>query len=88
MRQRFPHLKIQQYISRNIIEKVYTALDVPLPASITNTRNKGGSSGLTNEGSMEESDGEEVAEEMDEDGYDDDDMIWKQHLGGVLFIIF
>ena len=72
MRQRFPHLKIQQYIQRKIIERIYNELQIPLPSS-----NSGGGRnqhrGGARDESVEESEGE-IDEEVDEIE-DDDDMI-------------
>ncbi|XP_066914160.1 intraflagellar transport protein 140 homolog isoform X1 [Clytia hemisphaerica] len=74
MRQRFPHLKIQQYIKRKIIERIYNELQIALPSS--NQNNGGGRNqhrGGARDDSVEESEGE-IDEEVDEIE-DDDDMI-------------
>ena len=71
MRQRNPHLKIQQYIQRKVIERIYTELQIPLPGGGWNQSQHRGGGGR--EESLEESDGE-IDEEVEE-VYDDDDMI-------------
>lgn len=68
MRQRYPSLKLRNYIKASIIEQVHRALDMPVPETKNNRNNHGRGA--------EESDGEEVMEEVDDEIEDDDDMIW------------
>lgn len=64
-RQRFPHVCLQHHVQRNIIEKVYNELQIPLPNNNKNQNNKM---------KYAEDDEDEVDEEV-EGAYDDDDMI-------------
>ena len=68
-RQRFPHVRIQHHVQRQVIEKVYTELQIPLPNNKSNKNNK-----IKHDDDDDDDDEDEVDEEV-EGAYDDDDMI-------------